>query len=99
MPAGVDWPPEELLTFRPGDWAEFVPAFDERVDTPQCNASEPLRVRLREAHVWMDARRAWTEQHGWPAGDSVDFIRDHVAVKLALLEDDYTAPPHQSRRW
>ena len=87
MPAGVDWPPEELLTFRPGDWAEFVPTFDERVDFPGCIASESLRVRLREAQVWIDARARWRDTHGWPAGDSVDFVRHHVAVKLSLLED------------
>lgn len=84
---GVEWPPAELLTFRVGDWAEFVPAFDARVDFASCNASEPLRVRLREFYVWHDARERWRDTHGWPAGDGVDFIRQHVAVKLALVED------------
>jgi len=75
-----NWPPAELLTFTPGDWLAFTPAFDERVDRPECDASEPLRVRLREAYVWMDARERWWEAHGWPAGDSVDFYRHHVSV-------------------
>ncbi len=84
---GVDWPPEELLTFRVGDWAGFVPAFDERVDTPQCNASERLRADLREAHVWMDTRTRWRDRHGWLSGDSVEFARQHAGVLLALVED------------
>jgi len=84
---GVDWPPAELMTFRPRDWSAFTPAFDERVDTQQCNASEPLRASLREAHVWMDTRTRWRDRHGWLAGDSVEFARQHVGVLLALLED------------
>jgi len=82
-----DWPPAELLTFRPSDWSAFTPVFDSRVDIPQCAASERLRVRLREAYVWQDARERWSKRYGWLAGDSVEFARQHVGVLLALLED------------
>jgi hypothetical protein len=77
--------PAELWTFTPGDWSEFAPTFDERVDFEGCTADEPLRRKLREFRVWADARRTWADAHGWPC-DSVDMLRDEVVQKMALVE-------------
>jgi hypothetical protein len=77
--------PAELLTFQPGDWAEFAPASDPTVDFEGCIASEPLRRKLREFRVWAAARRTWADAHGWPC-DSIDMLREEVVQKMSLVE-------------
>ena len=73
-------PPARLRYFDPANW-NSVDGLDL---LPICAGSAERRWAHLQFRAWCSARLAYHAEHGWPGGDCVSLISEHVRIRLAL---------------
>jgi len=88
--------PAELLDFDREPWLAQARA-DRALD-----GSSPRQYLTAALHAWLDARRAYVVEHGYPAerqagGDCIAWLRHGIATRHAVAREHLQHSPSSER--
>lgn len=78
-PQVVNALPADLATFDVEGWLPFV----EQPQRPDFPGTVVQWQRSEAFRLWCQARRTWSQEHGWPTG-IVGLLREHVVLRKRL---------------